>query len=214
MRGMKINMLKNLQTYLVVISLFLSYDSPMKRLAWQVLLLVFSFTFIYIWQLLPISKSTLQVVSVLLTLYFLISIARRKFNPMELATSESWSIFFLNSILILLIFATGVFSSFLFFLLYFLIFAVAFVFEPITVFLFVLGVIGVFLPYVGNDDVTGNVLKLGSLVLLSPLAFYFGGDYKKKEAQERKKGSALPVTTAQELKKRVKEAKNQQKNPV
>ncbi len=157
----------------------------MKKLWWQLLLLVLSFTFVFLWQLSSFSKNTLQLAGGMIIIYLLVSLVRRKLNPMELLTSESWSIFFLNTVLILLIFATGVFSSFLFFLLYFLAFGIAFVFEPITVFVFVIGAILVFLPYVDIDDVTGNILHIGSLLAIAPLAFWFGLDYKKKEQAEQ-----------------------------
>jgi energy-coupling factor transporter transmembrane protein EcfT len=82
-----------------------------------------------------------------------------------------------------LIFSTGAIDSTLFFLLYFLGFGVAFVFEPVVTFVFVLGVILVFIPDVIKGDLLVNSLKLGSLLLISPLAFFFGNEYRKNDKQ-------------------------------
>ena len=95
-----------------------------------------------------------------------------------------WGIFFLNTVILLLIFSTGGIDSVLFFLLYFLAFGIAFVFEPMLIFVFVLGVILVFVPDVIKGDLLVNSLKLGSLLLISPLAFFFGSQYRKSDQQE------------------------------
>ena len=84
----------------------------------------------------------------------------------------------------MLIFSTGSINSSLFFLLYFLGFGIAFVFEPVITFVFVLGAILIFLPDALKNDMTGNMLKLGSLLLISPLAFFFGKEYRRNDSQE------------------------------
>lgn len=37
-----------------------------------------------------------------------------------------------------------------------------------------------------NNDATKNLLFLGSLILISPLAFFFGREYRKSDKQEEK----------------------------
>lgn len=73
----------------------------------------------------------------------------------------------------------------LFFLLYFLGFSIAFVFEPGVVFTFMLGAVLVFLPDALKNDLMGNFVKVGSLVLICPLAFFFGREYRREEKQEK-----------------------------
>jgi hypothetical protein len=97
-----------------------------------------------------------------------------------------WGIFFLNTVILLLIFSTGGIDSVLFFLLYFLGFGIAFVFEPAVTFVFVLGVILVFVPDAIKGDLLVNSLKLGSLLLISPLAFFFGLQYRQSDKQDEK----------------------------
>lgn len=87
--------------------------------------------------------------------------------------------------LVLAVFITGGVQSNLFFLLYFLLFGIAFLFEPITVFVFVLGVGAAFLQDTLINDVFSNLIKLGSILLLSPIAFFFGKELKRRESQKR-----------------------------
>ena len=95
-----------------------------------------------------------------------------------------WGIFILNSLIFILIFSTGSINSPLFFLLYFLGFGVAFVFEPSITFMFVIGALLIFGPEILKNDLTNNLLKLGSLILISPLAYFFGKEYRRNEQQE------------------------------
>ncbi|RJQ36519.1 hypothetical protein C4559_05135 [Candidatus Microgenomates bacterium] len=152
----------------------------------QSLLLLLSFAFVYIWQQSPLSQYTIQALGFLVFLFILVSARKRKqdSNPINLFSNSSWVIFILNTIILLLVFSTGGFSSSLFFLLYFLGFGIAFVFEPVTVFVFVIGAILIFLPQALIDNVAENLLKLGSLGLISPLAFFFGKEYIKGEKQQ------------------------------
>jgi hypothetical protein len=93
-------------------------------------------------------------------------------------------IFLLNSLIFLLIFTTGALNSPLFFILYFLAFGIAFVFEPIVVFVFIIGTLLIFVPDFLQQDFTANFLKLGSVALISPLAYFFGREYQKSDAQD------------------------------
>ena len=88
------------------------------------------------------------------------------------------------TVILLLIFSTGGIDSALFFLLYFLGFGIAFVFEPMLIFVFVLGVILIFVPDAIKGDLLVNSLKLGSLLLISPLAFFFGIEYRKNDKED------------------------------
>ena len=41
-----------------------------------------------------------------------------------------------------------------------------------------------FLPNALQGDTFGNFLKIGSLLLISPLAYFFGREYRKSDSQE------------------------------
>jgi len=48
----------------------------------------------------------------------------------------------------------------------------------------VLGTIFVFAPELFKTDALPNILKIGSLVLISPLAFFFGREYRVNDEKE------------------------------
>ncbi len=111
-------------------------------------------------------------------------------------TLNGWlGIFILNTAIFLLIFATGEFTSTLFFLLYFLVFGIAFVFEPATVFVFIIGAVLIFLPDIFKDDVMSNLIRAGSLVLISPLAYFFGKEFKQREKEEEETTQTAQIIT-------------------
>jgi hypothetical protein len=150
----------------------------------QSLVLIVSFVFVFIWKETPLINYTVALSGVLIILYILVSARKKGKGFIQMGGEGPWGIFFLNTVILLLIFSTGGIDSVLFFLLYFLGFGVAFVFEPAVTFVFVLGVILVFIPDVIKGDLLVNSLKLGSLLLISPLAFFFGSEYRKSDKQE------------------------------
>ncbi len=154
------------------------------KLVLQALVLILSFALVFIWEQTPLSGYTIQTLGVLVVLYLVISARRKGQGFLTMGGDGPWGIFILNTIILLLIFATGSISSSLFFLLYFLGFGIAFVFEPPAIFIFIVGAVLVFLPDTLKGDTFGNFIKVGSLLLISPLAYFFGREYRKSDKQE------------------------------
>jgi len=156
----------------------------------QSLLLLSSFILVFIWQKSPLANYTIQVIGFLIFIYVVSTFAGTKKIKM-IFLGGPLSIFILNTIILLFIFSTGSIASGFFFLLYFVVFALVFVFDPITIAVFSAGVILVFLPDALKDDIMGNFIRLGSLLLVSPIAFLFGKEYQKgadsKERLEKEK---------------------------
>ena len=98
----------------------------------------------------------------------------------------NFNVFASINVILILILATGGISSPTFFLLYFLSFAVAFVLDPKVVFVFTIGAIVLFFPQALKTDLTRNLIMLFSLFLLSPVAFFLGIDYQKKQQAKKK----------------------------
>ena len=92
----------------------------------------------------------------------------------------NFNLFALINLVLIFILATGGISSLIFFLLYLLSFAVAFVLDPKVVFVFTIGSIVLFFPQALKTDLTRNLILLFSLFLLSPIAFFLGSDYQQK----------------------------------
>lgn len=154
------------------------------KLVWQSLTLALAFLGVWAWQNSPFSAYTIQVLGFLIFLSLLIAARRKRFGLSDLIGANLLGIFSLTSVILLFIFSTGGLSSPLFFLLYFLAFGIAFVFEPATVFVLVVGALFLFLDQALAEDVMNNLIRLGSLALLSPLAFFFGREYRKEEERE------------------------------
>lgn len=133
----------------------------------------------------PLAGYTIQALAMLILLYLVARFIRRKKNPEKAYEGGIPDVFALNTAIFLLIFATGGLASWFFFLLYFLGFGITFIFEPITVFVFALGAIAVFIPSVlTNGGSIGTYIQLGSFLLVSPLPYFFGKEYRDREEQE------------------------------
>ncbi len=163
----------------------------------QSFLLILSFGFVYVWQKTPASQYTIPTLGFLVFLYLLLSARKKGAGLITLGGEGPFGVLILNTVILLLIFATGGLTSNLYFLLYFLGFGIAFVFEPATVFIFLIGTAFLFVPLGLETNVMENMVKIGSLGLISPLAFFFGKEFRREEKQEVK---------MEELKERSKDA--------
>lgn len=53
-------------------------------------------------------------------------------------------------------------------------------------FVFIAGSVLIFFPEAQIGDTTGNFLKIASVALVSPLAYFFGKEYRKSDLQDEK----------------------------
>lgn len=154
----------------------------------HIFVLILSFGIIFVWEQTPLADYTIQALALLVLLYLVAQFVRRRRSPAGNLKSYDGGIpdvFALNTAIFLLIFATGGLASYFFFLLYFLGFGITFIFEPITVFVFAIGAIAVFIPSVlTNGGSIGTYIQLGSFLLVSPLPYFFGKEYRDREEQE------------------------------
>jgi len=150
------------------------------------LILALSFIIIFIWSIINPTQLTAPFLGLLITIYLIASLKKKRKKILTLNSENPLGIFILNILIFILIFSFGSLNSPIFFLIYFLAFGIAFIFEPITIFVFILGSIFVFLPDAFKTDVINNVLKLVSLSLIAPLAYFFGKEYKRNQTDEEK----------------------------
>ena len=144
------------------------------------LLLLASFVVVFIWQNSQLAQYSIPFIGFLVFMFLLISIR----NKQNLNLGGPVNFFILNIVLLLFIFSTGGLNSNLFFLLYFLLFAAAFIMDPKSVFIFPLSIIVIFWTQIFQNDVGANVIKMASLSILSPLAYFFGVQFRKNDKQE------------------------------
>lgn len=155
------------------------------KLVFQSAVLITSFAIVYLWQMTSLSSYTVPLLGLLIAVFLIVS-ARKKGKGFLTLGGGPLGIFLLTTLILLLIFSTENINSPLFFLLYFLGFGIAFVFEPLATFVFAIGTVLIFFPDATKVDATNNLLKLGSLLLISPLAYFFGREYKKTDEQDEK----------------------------
>lgn len=147
--------------------------------------LLLSFLLIFVWEQSPFTDFTVQVLAGMTILYIGVQFIRHKRNSDNTYAGGIPDVFALNTAIFLLIYATGQMASWFFFLLYFLGFGITFIFEPATVFVFALGTIAIFIPEViKNGGSLGTYIQLGSFILISPLPYFFGREYRDREEQE------------------------------
>lgn len=106
-------------------------------------------------------------------------------NAQDIFSGSAFEVATVTVVLLLTIFMTGGLTSTLFFLLYFLLFGIVFLFKPETVFVLLVGLCVLFFTSLGDGDLVSNLIKLGSLVFLSPISYFFGREFQKREQQNR-----------------------------
>ncbi len=167
------------------------------------LIMLGSFMVVLIWQNSQLAQYTIPFVGFLVFLFLLISFKRKQ----NLNLGGPVNFFILNTILLLFIFSTGGIVSNLFFLIYFLLFAAAFIMDPRSVFIIPIGLIIIFWSQIFQGDVTANIIKMVSISILSPLAYFFGIQFKKndKASDEILKTKERTAASADEISSDVKE---------
>ncbi len=151
------------------------------KLVLNSLILIAALTLIAIQQHTPvISDYTYEIIGILIVAYVVISFFRSKTSTEKLNFTGGLDVFMLTIIIMLLVISTNGLYSPLFFLLYFLGFGITFIFEPATVFVMAIGMILIFLPDVLKNNAFESYIRLASLLLISPLAYFFGREYKNR----------------------------------
>jgi len=132
-----------------------------------------------------LSLYTLQLIAVFILLYFLTNWLNRRKDTQGVKASTlpagrqalRWNTTIIfTMVVMLLVISTGAIISPLFFLIYFLLFGLALTLEPQIVITFTLGLIVFF--YINNPEATNDqLIPLLSLILITPLALFFGRQY-------------------------------------
>jgi len=134
----------------------------------------------FIWTKNPsFSAYTLQLIAFLVIFYFLNKrLAKVRFN---LALGIDGLI--LSLVTLLLVSASGGLASPLFFLVYILLFGLAFLFDPAVIAFFTVFLVFLFW---GQAKDLASLLQLIGLLLMTPLALFFGRQYLKVLEEEQK----------------------------
>ncbi|CAN5197121.1 hypothetical protein BH09PAT1_BH09PAT1_5700 [soil metagenome] len=140
--------------------------------------IIIAFGIVIIWKFLGLDELTVPIIGILALGYLILSRRQKKADDTTSKQIDKLTAGILTSLILLIIMVTGGLTSPLFFLLYFIPFALSFMLIPESVFIFLLGVIILFLPMAMDSQITENLIKLGSVLLITPLAYFFGKEYR------------------------------------
>jgi len=150
------------------------------RLITHSLLLTMSVLIAYVWTSSQfLADYNLQFVAFLIIGYFSTRLILKKAGGASVKTISGLDMTVLTLIIFTLIFSTGALSSPLFFLLYFLLFGLALLFEPGSSLFMVFISSFIFLLVPEKKDLFSELLQLASLFMIVPLALIFGKQYIK-----------------------------------
>lgn len=146
----------------------------------QYLVIIASLCLVFVVVNTQLAQYLTQVVAFLIVISVIFMLKSNKSISDTLSNSSFFNLLVITAIL-LIIFLTGGLTSNIFFLAYFLLFAIPFMFKPRAVFVFALGIFILFLNDALKNNTFSNLVTLGSVLFLAPLAFFFGNEFRKRE---------------------------------
>jgi hypothetical protein len=159
-------------------------DKPAKDLIVHNLTLFLAVGFAYLWTFsASTSEYSLQLVALFAIIYIALQVASR--NGIKINNKLLFDFVLLTVIVFLIVFSTGALFSPLFFLIYFLLFAIALLFEPSAAFSLAI-IATIFFLLTPRREILVEILQIGSLYLIAPLANIFGAQYIKLLEDEEK----------------------------
>lgn len=133
----------------------------------------------------PLTSYTAPILGIIIIFSIIfIVIKQRSKKGQELFTGAFYEVATVITALLLAVFLTGGLGSNLYFLLYFLLFGIVFLFEPATVFVLLVGLLVVFYQSLFEGDMMSNLIKIGSLIFLAPISYFFGREFRRREKLE------------------------------
>lgn len=166
-----------------------------KQFIFHTLFLLVAAALAYLWTSSPtLSALTLQLIAVLVLLYFATSFALRKKKTTRRAV-VTLDLTILTITILLLVASTDGLASPLFFTIYFLLFAVALLFETEAT-LVLTGVLIVFLTLLPSTNVSDlkQLAELLAVLMITPLALFTGHEHEeivRAKKSEKKMSSRL-----------------------
>lgn len=125
------------------------------------------------------SSYLLALLVIFFTIY--ISIKKRSKSASELFTGSFLEISGIVSITLLIVVLTGSLASPLFFFVFFILFFLAFMCTPFSVWVFLGSLLLFFIPEALNELTSDTFVKMGSLVLIAPIAFFVAKELERRQ---------------------------------
>jgi len=149
--------------------------------------LILAVVLVFFWTSFPeLSVYTLQLIALFVLAYFLNQFYFQRKKLLFSRTNLTIDAVIFTLVILLLVASTGGLASPLFFLIYFLMFGLALLFEPLITFSLSLAMVLFFLLQPTKEAPLTEALQLLSLLLVTPLAMYFGRQYLQVLKSEEK----------------------------
>lgn len=148
--------------------------------------LALAFIFVGIIKSSPLSGELGFILAALIVMAIIVStIQRKKTTYNMLFSGSSPEIFFITSIVLLMIEVTGGANSQLYFLNYFLLFGIPLLSTPKMTLMFVICMFLLNIPDIARSFSTDLTLKLGSILLLMPLSYFLSNELMKRQRENQ-----------------------------
>lgn len=156
------------------------------RFLLHAILLISTTIGVFLWLTSPMEPYTLQLVAILVLLYLGTHFIKSRRPTWFVRSTITLDLTILTAMMLLLITETGALTSPLFFLLYFLLFGVAMLYE-IEATLVLTGTLIIYFLYLPNTNIANylHLLELVGLVMVTPLAILFGHQYESSLEEKR-----------------------------
>lgn len=154
---------------------------------------------VYFWLSIPaLLPYTLQLVALLVLLYVGSHAIKKRIASLQNKSSITLDVTILTAMILLLVTETGALTSPFFFLLYFLLFGVAMLYE-IEATLILTGVLILFFLFIPGTSITdfAHLSQLLALIMITPLAIFTGHQYETN-LEYKKSKAALNAHITQE----------------
>lgn len=159
----------------------------MSRFLLHSAFLIAAVVLVFVWTNLPgLSLYTIQLIALFVIAYFINQFYMRRKKQAFSRINLTLDAIVFTMVVLLLVASTGGLTSPLFFLVYFLMFGLALLFEPAITLSLALAIVLFFLLKPTKESLLTEALQLLSLLLITPLALFFGKQYLKVLEEEEK----------------------------
>ncbi len=118
-----------------------------------------------------------------------ISIKKRSKSASELFTGSGLEIYGIVTITLIIILLTGSLASPLFFFLFFIMFFLAFISHPSSIWIFLVALLLYLYPEASNNFNSDTLIKIGSLLLISPIAYFVAKELERRQRLSQRVGA-------------------------
>jgi len=144
-----------------------------------------SFLFVGLVKSSPLESQISFILAVLIVMAIIYTTIQRRKNRSYnmLFSGKAGEIFFISTIVLLMIEITGGIDSPIYFLNYFLLFGLPLISTPITALIFTGSIILFYVPDLIRSFNTDILLRIGSILLLLPLSYFLSNELMKRQRE-------------------------------